>query len=152
MLKIKPLSDADKIKIFKAIRFSFMTHDELLKLSMEPEFALGKEMILQGLSCKLNNYEHSGTTELLINLRPRDTQAMMAEPAEPIQMLAPNEGVNPRKTLTSIDLERKVQDGTMPRLGGSSQERIAKAQQMGKTMVDQNPYMKPTMPQGGRYQ
>ena len=81
MLKIKPLTDADKIKIFKAVRFSFMTHDELLKLSMDPEFALGKEMILQGLSCKLNNYEHSGATELLINLRPRDiTQAMMVEP------------------------------------------------------------------------
>ena len=72
MLKIKPLSDVDKTRIFKAVRFSYMTHDELLKLSMNPDFALGKEMILQGLSCKLNNYEHSGSNELLINLRPRD--------------------------------------------------------------------------------
>ena len=80
MLRIKPLKDACKTKIFKAMRFSYMTHDELLKLSMDPDFALGKEMIMQGLSTKLNNYEHSGTSELLINLRPRDvTQAHMDE-------------------------------------------------------------------------
>ena len=46
---------------------------------------------------------------------------MMSEPIlEQVPMLAPHEGVNPRKTHTAIDLERKVQDGTMPRLTGSS--------------------------------
>ena len=102
LLAIKPLTDACKIKIFKSIRFSYMTHDELLKLSMDPDFTLGKEMIMQGLSCKLNNYEHSGVTELLINLRPREvTQAQMADELnqnQQLPILAPNEGVNPKKT------------------------------------------------------
>ena len=54
MLRLKPLSDADKIEIFKAIRWTFITHEELLALSMDPDFALAKSMIMQGLSCKLD--------------------------------------------------------------------------------------------------
>ena len=46
MLRLKPLSDADKIEIFKAIRWTFITHEELLKLSMDPDFALAKSMIM----------------------------------------------------------------------------------------------------------
>ena len=42
MLRIKPLSDADKIEIFKAIRWTFITHEELLKLSMDQDFVLAK--------------------------------------------------------------------------------------------------------------
>ena len=50
-----------------------MTHEELLKLMQNPEFVLAKEMVMQGLSCKLNNYENSNNLDLLINLRPRDS-------------------------------------------------------------------------------
>ena len=77
---LKPLSDEDKKLVFGAVRYSFMTHDELLKLMQAPDFVLAKDMIMQGLSCKLNNYEVSGGAELLINLRPRDvTQAQMEQ-------------------------------------------------------------------------
>ena len=67
------MKDDDKSKIFKAVRFSYMTHEELLKLMQNPEFVLAKEMVMQGLSCKLNNYENSNNIDLLINLRPRDS-------------------------------------------------------------------------------
>ena len=57
MLKVKPLKDEDKLRIFRAIRWTYMAHEELLKLSMDPDFSLAKSMIMQGLSCKLDpNY------------------------------------------------------------------------------------------------
>ena len=45
-LKIKPLTEEDKLRIFKSIRWTFMTHEELLKLSMDPDFTLAKSMIM----------------------------------------------------------------------------------------------------------
>ena len=133
---IKPLTDADKKSIFGAIRFSFMTHDELLKLMQNPDFILAKDMIMQGLSCKLNNYEVSAGTDLLINLRPRDvTQAQMEKDqqlAAQDPLLAPGQGINPMKTYTQQDAEKRVQDGTMPTQ--------STGQNFAKTM---NPYTKP---------
>ena len=79
MLRIKPLSDEDKIEILKAIRWTFITHEELLKLSMDPDFVLAKSMIMQGLSCKLDpNFSTTiSPHELLFNVKPRDATAMM---------------------------------------------------------------------------
>ena len=118
MLRIRPLTDADKHRIFKTIRFSFMTHDELLRLSGSPEFALGKELILQGLSCKLNNYEH-GAGELLINTKPRDCTLppMGDDPSQvPLQRIPHDEGAkNPpipqsRKTPSGLEADKKHQE------------------------------------------
>ena len=74
MLKVKPLKDEDKLRIFRAIRWTYMSHEELLKLSMDPDFSLAKSMIMQGLSCKLDpNYAQTmSTRELLITVKPRD--------------------------------------------------------------------------------
>ena len=79
MLRIKPLSDEDKIEVLKAIRWTFITHEELLKLSMDPDFVLAKSMIMQGLSCKLDpNFAHTiSPHELLFKIKPRDVTAMM---------------------------------------------------------------------------
>lgn len=81
-LKIKPLTDEDKLRIFKSIRWTFMTHEELLKLSMDPDFTLAKSMIMQALSCKLdpNFTKTMSHHDLLINPKPRDVaQEMMLE-------------------------------------------------------------------------
>ena len=74
MLKVKPLKDEDKLRIFRAIRWTYMSHEELLKLSMDPDFSLAKSMIMQGLSCKLDpNYAQTMSThELMITVKPRD--------------------------------------------------------------------------------
>ena len=74
MLKVKPLKDEDKLRIFRAIRWTYMSHEELLKLSMDPDFSLAKSMIMQGLSCKLDpNYAQTMSNhELLITVKPRD--------------------------------------------------------------------------------
>ena len=73
-------------------------------------------MIMQGLSVKLNNYEVSAGAELLINLRPRDVTQAQMEMQQPVQdpTLAPGQGINPMKTFTQQDTEKRIQDGTMP--------------------------------------
>ena len=111
-----------------------MTHDELLKLMQTPDFVLAKDMIMQGLSVKLNNYEVSAGAELLINLRPRDVTQAQNEMQQPVQdqTLAPGQGINPMKTFTQQDTEKRIQDGTMPTQSSG--------QNFAKTM---NPYMKP---------
>ena len=43
---MKKLSDEEKVKIFKCIRYSLLPQDILLRLSTDPEFALCKEMVV----------------------------------------------------------------------------------------------------------
>ena len=50
--KVK-LTDEQKERIFRCIRYSYLTQECLLKLSTDPDFALAKEYIVQGLACKL---------------------------------------------------------------------------------------------------
>ena len=45
MLKLKPLNDSEKLKIFYTIRYSFLSDKEIVPLNSNPDFALAKEMI-----------------------------------------------------------------------------------------------------------
>lgn len=50
--KVK-LTDEQKDRIFRCIRYSFLPQDCLLKISTDDDFVLAKELIVQGLACKL---------------------------------------------------------------------------------------------------
>lgn len=50
---MKKLTDQEKERILKAIRYSFLPQDILLKLSTCPQFLLAKEFVVQGIACKL---------------------------------------------------------------------------------------------------
>lgn len=54
---MSPLYAAEKIKIFKAIRWSFMSHEQLISCSKDKDFELAKNFILEGLSMRLTNFE-----------------------------------------------------------------------------------------------
>ena len=71
--QIKPLTDAEKEEIFKTIRFSFMTHQQLLSLLSEPVFEAAKEFIREGISFRLISYESEVNEDLnfKINTKPR---------------------------------------------------------------------------------
>ena len=43
--------------MFEAIRWSYLTHEQLVEVSMEKEFELAKPLILEGLSNRLINFE-----------------------------------------------------------------------------------------------
>ena len=70
-LKLKRLSKAQKIELFKTIRFSFMKHEELLALTMNPTFELAKQYIIEGLSVRLNPFENGIKDSIAINIEPR---------------------------------------------------------------------------------
>ena len=157
MLRIKPLSDEDKIEVLKAIRWTFITHEELLKLSMDPDFVLAKSMIMQGLSCKLDpNFAHTiSPHELLFKIKPRDVTAMM------VMQEQQNEGALPQlnqaelqprpvKTPAANQFEKDVQDIHAQRLNmmnqqpqyGFSATANKKADPVLKEMTQANPYQK----------
>jgi hypothetical protein len=70
-LKLKRLSKAQKIELFKTIRFSFMKHEDLLALTMNPTFELAKQYIIEGLSVRLNPFENGIKDSIAINIEPR---------------------------------------------------------------------------------
>jgi hypothetical protein len=45
-LLVKPVTETEKIEVFRAIRWSFMSHEQLIEVSMDKEFELAREMIL----------------------------------------------------------------------------------------------------------
>jgi len=51
----------------RTIRYSYLSQEELLKLSNDPEFELAKEFVVQGLAFKLG-----GGDDLHINTKPRE--------------------------------------------------------------------------------
>lgn len=63
-LKVRSLAKADKRAVFKTVRYSMMSHEELLalhRLSDKPGSALqeAKDFILEGLSVRLNDFENA---------------------------------------------------------------------------------------------
>jgi len=40
------LTKKEKLDIFSAIRYSYIPHEELLKLSVDPEFAEARELVI----------------------------------------------------------------------------------------------------------
>ena len=62
--------DQEKTLIY-CIRFSFLSHADLINLTNEPLMKDYKDLILQGLSARLNSYENTSDTKSLINLNPR---------------------------------------------------------------------------------
>lgn len=57
--------------MFKTIRYSYLKHEELLELTLNPVFDLAKNFIVEGLSVRLDTYENAGKKELHINIDPR---------------------------------------------------------------------------------
>jgi hypothetical protein len=53
-LVLKRLTKEQKKELFKAIRFSYLHHEELLKLAADPVFELAKDFIVEGLTYKLD--------------------------------------------------------------------------------------------------
>ena len=68
--KVK-LTDEQKERIFRCIRYSFLPQEALLKLSTDPDFFLAKELIVQGLACKLGGGDQFASEDLKITMKPR---------------------------------------------------------------------------------
>ena len=62
------------MSIFRCIRYAFLPHEALLKLSTDPEFTLAKELIVQGLAYSLGGGNQINSEDLKINVKARFAQ------------------------------------------------------------------------------
>ncbi|CAG9333179.1 unnamed protein product [Blepharisma stoltei] len=56
-LEIKKLTDQDKLELLEKIRWPFLTHAELLQAATNQLIAVGKDLVLEGLSVQLSAHE-----------------------------------------------------------------------------------------------
>lgn len=90
-LTVRRLTKAQKAALFKTIRYSHLSHEDLLETGKHPLFAddATKDLIMQGLSYRLAPYEKSAKEkEYTINLKARPsyrdpTPPKAEEPKEP---------------------------------------------------------------------
>ena len=67
----KRLTPEEEKALVYCIRFSFLSHADLISLSNDPIMKDYKDLLLQGLSARLNTYENTNEPKPLINLSPR---------------------------------------------------------------------------------
>ena len=66
--RLKP--EEEKMLIL-CIRFSYLSHADLIELTNEPIMEKYQDLILQGISARLDTYENSKDKKTIINLAPR---------------------------------------------------------------------------------
>ena len=69
-----PLTKKEERNLIELIRFSQLSHSDLISLSIDPIMEENKDLILQGLSIRLNSYESNNLIDKLeksINFLPR---------------------------------------------------------------------------------
>ena len=69
--KMKRLSPEEEKMLVLCIRFSYLSHSDLINLTNEPIMENYKDLILQGLSARLDTYENTNEKNIIINLTPR---------------------------------------------------------------------------------
>ena len=69
--KKKRLSPEEEKMLVLCIRFSYLSHADLIGLTNEPIMQNFKDLILQGLSARLDTYENTSKKMNIINLTPR---------------------------------------------------------------------------------
>ena len=67
----KRLSSEEEKNLVSCIRFSFLSHADLISLNNEPIMHNFKDLIMQGLSARLDTYENAKEKNIIINLKPR---------------------------------------------------------------------------------
>jgi hypothetical protein len=65
------LKKEEKNKLFLAIRYSYLKHEELIELGFNETFKDAKDYIMQGLSYRLDPYEKSAFKDYKISMKPR---------------------------------------------------------------------------------
>ena len=68
----KRLTPEEERNLVSCIRLSFLSHADLITLNNEPIMDNFKDLIMQGLSARLDTYENANEKKILINLKPRN--------------------------------------------------------------------------------
>ena len=65
------LTPEEEKMLVLCIRFSYLSHSDLIALTNEPIMENFKDLILQGISARLDTYEITNEKKTIINLKPR---------------------------------------------------------------------------------
>ena len=68
----KRLTPEEERELISCIRLSFLSHADLIILNNEPIMNNFKDLIMQGLSARLDTYENAEEKNIIINLKPRN--------------------------------------------------------------------------------
>jgi len=66
------LTPEEERNLVSCIRLSFLSHSDLILLNNEPLLDNFKDLIMQGLSARLDTYENAEEKNMIINLKPRN--------------------------------------------------------------------------------
>ena len=87
----KRLTPEEERILVSCIRLSFLSHADLISLNNEPIMDNFKDLIMQGLSARLDTYENANEKNIIINLKPRK---YLRQKKESIQVGINNENNN----------------------------------------------------------
>lgn len=74
VLEVVRMNKAQRKMIFEAIRYSFLSHEELIDTAKNPNFEEVRNFVLEGMSCRLDPFEHINNRDNFhINLEPRES-------------------------------------------------------------------------------
>lgn len=75
LMKIVPLTDEQKKKLLLALRYKYISHEKIMKESKNPLLESFKDILMEGLSAKLKNFEPSSLA-FQINNNPRQNYSV----------------------------------------------------------------------------
>ena len=70
-IAVKRMTDEEQDELFRTIRWSYLQHNELLKLHQKPRFKRAQLLVNQGLAMRLGPFDETHLPDLQINLEPR---------------------------------------------------------------------------------
>ena len=143
-LKKVPLTKEQERELILCIRFSYLSHPQLVALDSDPIIGEHKDLLLQGLSIRLKTYEETPDNELLINLTPRKYLSAKPEVQPNTQNLnnqVPNNENNNNMNLNNMNMSNmnNMNMSNMNNLNNMNNMNMSNMNNMNNNQLDQ-PY------------
>ena len=138
-IQIKPLTKVEKEAIFSALRYSFMTHQQLINMLSEPGFEEAKDYIREGISFRLISYEQEAgeDVQFKINTKPRDLYYLPDIAIADVEHEKVDEK-NPLSGLLKKHIRQEVKSGVIDKL--TDEQQVVMRQQKAHQVM--NPFLK----------
>lgn len=83
-IPIKRCSIKEEYDLIKTCRFSYLKHEELIKANDNPYFEKAKNLIVEGISYRLDPHESGNRQDHEINLNKRSHYDLPKDKAKPV--------------------------------------------------------------------
>ena len=117
----KRLTPEEERILVSCIRLSFLSHADLITINNEPIMDNFKDLIMQGLSARLDTYENANEKNIIINLKPRKYLRQKKESIHPEinndnnNLISNEENKNTKRNRPRIEEPGKINKFNDPR-------------------------------------